>query len=94
MEAETVSATLEILSMLYSTAYDRRSFRCILSHRNFRTICSSQPLAHCEAVILLFMKYPLYKRLGGLQSRSGHRLEEKSFAPAGDRTLIARSSSP
>jgi hypothetical protein len=40
-------------------------------------------------------RYPLYRRLGGPQSRSGHkRLEEKSFAPAGDRTPIARSSSP
>jgi hypothetical protein len=40
-----------------------------------------------------FDQYPLYRRLGGPQSRSGHRLEEKSFAPAGDRTPIARSSS-
>jgi hypothetical protein len=36
-------------------------------------------------------RYPLYRRLGGPQSRSGHRLDEKSFAPAGDRTPIARS---
>jgi hypothetical protein len=36
-------------------------------------------------------RYPLYRRLGGPQSRSGHRLEVKSFAPAGDRTS---SSSP
>jgi hypothetical protein len=30
-------------------------------------------------------RYPLYRRLGGTQ-----RLEEKSFAPAGDRTQIAQ----
>jgi hypothetical protein len=34
-------------------------------------------------------RYPLYRRLGGPQTQ---RLEEKSFAPAGDRTPIARSS--
>jgi hypothetical protein len=39
-------------------------------------------------------RYPLYRRLGGPQSRSGQRLQEKSFASAGDRTSIARSSSP
>jgi hypothetical protein len=34
-------------------------------------------------------------KLGGPQSRSGHRCyRKKSFAPAGDRTPIARSSSP
>jgi hypothetical protein len=38
-------------------------------------------------------RYPLYRRLGGPQSRSGHRLEEKSFVCAGYRILIARSSS-
>jgi hypothetical protein len=32
------------------------------------------------------LRYPLDKRLGGPQSLSG--LEEKSFAPAGDRTPI------
>jgi hypothetical protein len=37
--------------------------------------------------------YPLYRRLGGPQSRSGQRIEEKSLASAGDRTSIARSSS-
>jgi hypothetical protein len=35
-------------------------------------------------------RYPLYSRLGGPQNRSGHRLEEKSFAPAGDRTPIVQ----
>jgi hypothetical protein len=34
-------------------------------------------------------RYALYRRLGGPQ-----RLEEKSFASAGDRTPVARSSSP
>jgi hypothetical protein len=37
-------------------------------------------------------QYPLYRRLSGPQGRSGRRLEEISFA--GDRTPIARSSSP
>jgi hypothetical protein len=36
-------------------------------------------------------RYPLYSRLGGPQSRSGHRLEEKSSVPAGDRTPIFQS---
>jgi hypothetical protein len=40
------------------------------------------------------LRYPLYRKLGGPQSRPGQRLEEKSFAPAGDRTSIALSSSP
>jgi hypothetical protein len=35
-------------------------------------------------------QYPLYRRLGGPQSRSGHR----GSASAGDRTSIARSSNP
>jgi hypothetical protein len=39
-------------------------------------------------------RYQLHRRLGEPQSRSGQRLEEKSFAPAGDRTSIIRSSSP
>jgi hypothetical protein len=39
--------------------------------------------------------YPLDRRLGGPQSRSGHGGEEKnSPAPAGNRTLELRSSSP
>jgi hypothetical protein len=39
-------------------------------------------------------RYPLYRRLGGPQSRSGHRgYRKKSFASARDRTSIARSSS-
>jgi hypothetical protein len=39
--------------------------------------------------------YPLYRRLGGPQSRSGHRGYRKNpFASARDRTSIARSSSP
>jgi hypothetical protein len=47
-----------------------------------------------HAPAALYPRYPLYRRLGEPQSRSGHRLEEKSFAAAGDRTPIARSSSP
>jgi hypothetical protein len=35
--------------------------------------------------------YPLDRRLGGPQSRSGHGLEEKSLESAGDRTSIAQS---
>jgi hypothetical protein len=35
--------------------------------------------------------YPLHRRLGGSQSRSGHGLEEKSFASAGDRTPVVKS---
>jgi hypothetical protein len=35
--------------------------------------------------------YPLDRRLGGPQSWSGHRLEEKSFASAGDRTPVVQS---
>jgi hypothetical protein len=38
---------------------------------------------------------PLYRRQGGPQSRSGHRGYRKNpFVSAGDRTSIARSSSP
>jgi hypothetical protein len=33
-------------------------------------------------------RYPLDRRLGGPQSQSGLRLEEKSFASAGDHILI------
>jgi hypothetical protein len=37
-----------------------------------------------HAPAALYPRYPLYRRLGGPQSRSGHkRLEEKSSAPAG-----------
>jgi hypothetical protein len=36
-------------------------------------------------------RYPLDKRLGGPQSRTGHRLEETSFAPARDRTSVVQS---
>jgi hypothetical protein len=36
-------------------------------------------------------RYPLYRRLGGPQSRAGQRLEEKSFASAGDRIPVAQS---
>jgi hypothetical protein len=36
-------------------------------------------------------RYPLYRRLGGPQSRSGHRLEEKSSAFVGDRTPVVQS---
>jgi hypothetical protein len=40
-------------------------------------------------------RYPLYKRLGGSQSRSWLEcLDEKSFAYTGDLTWITRSSSP
>jgi hypothetical protein len=40
-------------------------------------------------------RYPLYRRLGGPQSRSGHRGYRKHpFSSAGNRTSIARSSSP
>jgi hypothetical protein len=40
-------------------------------------------------------RYLLYRRLGGLQSRSGHRgYRENPFAPAGDPILITRSSIP
>jgi hypothetical protein len=40
-------------------------------------------------------RYPLYRRLGGPQSQSGHRGYTKIlFASAGDRTSTARSSSP
>jgi hypothetical protein len=50
---------------------------------------------HASAALYLRGKdprYPLYRRLGGPQSRSGHkRIEETSFAPAGDRTSIVQS---
>jgi hypothetical protein len=36
----------------------------------------------------LYSLYPLDKRLGGPQSWSEQRLEEKFFAPAGDRTAL------
>jgi hypothetical protein len=36
-------------------------------------------------------RYPLYTRLGGPQSRSGHRLEEKFFVSAGDRIPVIQS---
>jgi hypothetical protein len=36
--------------------------------------------------------FPLYRRLGGPQSWSGHRLEEEYFSCAGDRTLVIQSS--
>jgi hypothetical protein len=36
-------------------------------------------------------QYPLDRRLGGPQSRSGHRLEEKSLASAWDRTPVVQS---
>jgi hypothetical protein len=40
-------------------------------------------------------QYPFYRRLGGPQSRNGHRGYRKNpFASAGDRTSIARLSSP
>jgi hypothetical protein len=40
-------------------------------------------------------RYPLYRRLGGPQSRSGHRGYRKNpFASAEDRTSIAGSFSP
>jgi hypothetical protein len=36
-------------------------------------------------------RYPLYRRLGGPQSRSGHRSKRKTpFASAGDRIPVAR----
>jgi hypothetical protein len=45
---------------------------------------------HAPAALYPF-RYTLDKRLGGPQSRSGRRgLEEKSFAPAGDRTPIVQ----
>jgi hypothetical protein len=37
--------------------------------------------------------YPSYRRLGGPQSRSGRRREEKILSPTGIRTLTPRSSS-
>jgi hypothetical protein len=51
----------------------------------------------CHALAALYPRgndaqYPLYRRLGGPQSRSGCGLEEKSLASAGDRTSIAWSS--
>jgi hypothetical protein len=33
-------------------------------------------------------RYPLNRRIGGPQSWSGHRTEEKSFASAEDRTPV------
>jgi hypothetical protein len=39
-------------------------------------------------------RYPLYRRLGGTQSRSRRRGEEKILAPTGTRTPTPRSSSP
>jgi hypothetical protein len=40
-------------------------------------------------------RYSLYRRLGGPQSRSGHRgYKKNSFDSTGNRTSIARSSSP
>jgi hypothetical protein len=35
-------------------------------------------------------RYPLLRRLGGPQSWSGHKLEEKSFASAGDRAPVVQ----
>jgi hypothetical protein len=37
------------------------------------------------------LKYALYRKLGGPESWSGHRIEEKSFASAGDRTPVVHS---
>jgi hypothetical protein len=45
--------------------------------------------SHATAAIC--PRYPLDKRLGGPQSRTGHRLEETSFAPARDRTSVVQS---
>jgi hypothetical protein len=48
---------------------------------------------HAPAALLPWGKdpqYPLYRKLGGPQSWSGHRLEEKSFASAGDRTPVVQ----
>jgi hypothetical protein len=39
-------------------------------------------------------RYPLDRRLGGTQSRSGRCGEEKIFGPTGTRTLIHISPSP
>jgi hypothetical protein len=36
-------------------------------------------------------RYPLDRRLGGLQSRSGRRPEEKSSASVGDRNPVVQS---
>jgi hypothetical protein len=36
-------------------------------------------------------RYPLNRRLGGPQCRSGHRLQERSFASGGDRTPAVQS---
>jgi hypothetical protein len=42
-----------------------------------------------HAPAALYPRYPLYRRLGGSQSRSGHRGYRKiSFASVGDRTVI------
>jgi hypothetical protein len=39
-------------------------------------------------------RYPLYRRLGGPQSRSGQHEEEKILDPTGTRTSTSQSSSP
>jgi hypothetical protein len=36
-------------------------------------------------------RYPLDRRLGGPESRSAHRLQEKSFSSADDRTPVVQS---
>jgi hypothetical protein len=44
-----------------------------------------------HALAALYPRYPLDRRLGGPQNRSGRRgLEEKSFAPVEDRTPIVQ----
>jgi hypothetical protein len=48
-------------------------------------------LEYIDASASLCFQYPLYRRLGGPQSRSGHRLEEISAASTGDRTPVVQS---
>jgi hypothetical protein len=65
---------------------------CIDSHfldlgSSWRWVVSFSPLP-------LYPRYPLYSRLGGPQSRSGLRGEEKNSWPTGTRTPTPRSYSP
>jgi hypothetical protein len=54
------------------------------------TCLYGRSLSHCH---YCYCQYPLYRRQGGLHSRSGHTgYRNNSFASAGNRTSIARSS--
>jgi hypothetical protein len=50
----------------------------------------------CHAPATLYpgkgLRYPAVRKLGGSQSWSRQRLEEKSFSSAGDRTPVLQSS--